>query len=122
MQAFLGAIEGVLKNNNFSNLEWYIIYTFIGISLMLWCYFSWDFKLKSIPRFGVDNVFITIKKSFVFICVMTFSFYYGYKTLNKAIVGEEIDIVTSITNATIVPGIIAFDRVLNQIMVLKKRK
>lgn len=120
IQAFLGATEGVAKQRTFSNLEEYIIYTLIGISMMLWCYFSWDFKFKSFPKFGINNKQIIIKKILVFTFIMIFSFYYGYENLIKIINKKEIDIFIAITNITIVPGIIALDRVLNQIVALKK--
>lgn len=119
IQALLGAMQGVSNVNELSNLEWYILYTFIGISMMLWCYFNWDFQFKSIPKLAINKKQMTIKKIIVFILVMLFSFYYGYKTLDKAVIGEEIDLLITITNATIIPGIIAFDRVLNQIISLR---
>lgn len=53
---------------------------------------------------------------------MIFSFYYRYVNLNKVINGSELDVFIVVTNITIIPGIIAFDRVLNQISVLKTHK
>lgn len=58
----------------------------------------------------------------VFTFVMIFSFYYGYVNLNKVINGGGLDVFIVVTNITIIPGIIAFDRVLNQISVLKTQK
>lgn len=122
IQAFIGATEGVFINRYLSNLEWYFVYTFIGVSMILWCYFSWEFKWNAIPKFGINSKHIIIKKIIVFTFVMIFSFYYGYVNLNKVINGSELDVFIVVTNITIIPGIIAFDRVLNQISVLKKHK
>lgn len=111
----------VLKQNNLSDIEWYIVCTFIGVSLITWCYFDWDYKLKAVPHFGTNSIQMIKKKIIVFIFVMAFSFFYGYATLNNVAGVKEIDIVATITNVTIISGIIAFDRVLNQIMNLKNR-
>ena len=56
-----------------------------------------------------------LKKIIVFTIVMFFVFYQGYCQLNNRLNGEEVDLLVVIANITIVPGIIAFDRVLNQI-------
>lgn len=40
IQTFIGATEGVFNNRYLSNLEWYFVYTFIGISMILWCLHS----------------------------------------------------------------------------------
>lgn len=122
IQGLVGATEGVLKNNNLSNLDWYCVYTFIGISMILWCYFDWEPKLGSMPKFSTNNKQIAVKKIFVFLGIMLFSLYYGYEALNKVVDGKEIDVIATITNATIVPGVIALDRVLNQLQLLRKKE
>lgn len=121
IQALIGAVEGVSTNRSLSNLDWYCVYTYIGISMILWCYFSWSPKLWSIPKFSTDNKQIAIKKVFVFLGIMLFSLYNGYETLNKIVSGKDINVITAITNATIVPGVIALDRVLNQLLLLKRK-
>ena len=76
LQALVGAIEGVISNWNIdSNLEWYIIYTSIGISAILWCYLNWQLRWKAKPSFGADSSSIMIKKIVVFfgLCFLHFT-------------------------------------------------
>jgi hypothetical protein len=125
IQTFLGVVSGVIKNNELSNAEWYFVYTFIGISLMLWCYFSWDLKLKAKPQFATHEIQMIVKKIIVFFVVMIFSFYQGYTQLTVKFGGnleEEKELLVTLTNITIVPGIIALDRVLSQISNYLKKK
>lgn len=125
IQTFLGAVSGVTKNNELSNAEWYFAYTFIGISLMLWCYFSWDLKLKAKPQFATQEIQMIVKKILVFLAVMIFAFYQGYTQLTVkfgATLEEEKELLVTLTNITIVPGVIALDRVLNQISNYLKKK
>lgn len=118
IQGFLGTAQGILQNNKLSNAEWYFIYTFIGISSIIWCYFSWDLKWKARPQFAKVEIPMIIKKIIVFFLVMVFAFYYGYTQLNENFGGsidEEEKLLATLTNITIISGIIAFDRVLNQV-------
>lgn len=98
-----------------------MIYTFIGVSAILWCYFNWELEWKAKPKFGEEDIQIIVKKIFVFSAIMIFTFYQGYKQLNKQFSGEEIDLSITVTNITIIPGIIALDRVLNQIKSFKNK-
>ena len=125
IETFLGAVLEVAKNNELNNAEWYFVYTFIGISSMLWCYFSWDLKLKAKPQFAKQEIQMILKKIIVFGAVMMFSFYQGYTQLAVKF-GEsfeaEKELLVTLTNITIIPGIIALDRVLNQISNYMKKK
>ena len=53
---------------------------------------------------------------------MLFTFYHGYAQVNKHFNGEDVDLVITITNLTVVPGIIALDRMLNQVRNLINEK
>lgn len=121
IQAFSGALQAVEQYMK-TSLELYLVLVSIGVISMLWCYFRWDFKFKSRPRFGVNDKMTIIKKIFVYAVVMCFTFYYGYTNINKLVYGQEIDMTIMITNATIIPIIIALDRILNQIMNFIKQK
>ncbi len=122
MQGFLGATMGVTKSNELSSAEWYFVYTFIGIISMLWCYFSWDLKFKAKPRFGLNDKQVVIKKISVFALVMIISFINGYGTMCKEFYGEDMFPEIRVLNATMIVGIIAFDRCLNQIANYQKLK
>lgn len=115
MQVFSGALQAVIPYMS-TTLELYMVYTSLGIIAMIWCYFRWDFKFKAKPRFGKNDIMTVIKKIIVYSVVMCFSVYYGYVNINKLINGQEIDITILLVNATIVPVMIALDRILNQIM------
>lgn len=125
VQTFLGAVQGVTNNNELSIAEWYFVYTFIGISSMIWCYFSWELKWKAKPQFAKEKMQMVVKKIIVFALVMLFAFYNGYTQLNDNFGGEineEKNLLITLTNITIIPGIIAFDRVLNQISIFIEMK
>ncbi len=125
IQGFLGAVQGVSDNNKLSNVEWYFVLTFIGIISILWCYFSWEFKFKAKPQFAKYNIQMIIKKIIVFSLVMIFVLWQGYIQLDKKFGGnsnEEKEMLMSLASTTIVSGIIAFDRVLNQISNYFKEK
>lgn len=121
IQAFSGALQAVEQYLK-TSLEVYLVLISIGVIAMFWCYFRWDFKLKSRPRFGANDKMTIIKKILVYAAIMCFTFYYGYTNINKLIYGQEIDMTIMITNATIIPIIIALDRILNQIMNFIKQK
>lgn len=120
IQIFLVAVSDVSVNNKLSNAEWYFVYAFIGISLILWCYFNWDMKLKAKPVFGLNEKQIIIKKIFVFALVMIISFVNGYDTMYKEFYGKNVFPEIRVLNATMIVGVIAFDRVLNQVVNYKK--
>lgn len=125
LQAFLGAVEGVMGRTNITNIEWYLIYTFIGVMAIIWCYFSWDLTWKAKPQFAKEELQMSMKKITVFFAVMLFAFYQGYTQLESNFGGaleEEKELVITLTNITIIPGIIALDRVFNQISNYRKNK
>ena len=52
---FLVAAENVSTIYKLSNLEWYIIYTYIGMISVVWCYFSWRLKWNARPQFAKNE-------------------------------------------------------------------
>lgn len=126
LQGFLTAIKGIVGVTEITNLEWYMIYTFIGIAAILWCYFSWSFEWKAKPQFAKKDSQMIVKKIIVFSALTLFVFCQGYNQLNMNF-GENLDkekeMLFKVVNITMVPGIIALDRVLNQINnYIKKKK
>lgn len=118
LEGFLGAAQEVANSCGLSNAEWYFVYTYIGVSAIIWCYFSWELKWKAKPQFAKQKPQMIVKKTIVFFCVMLFAFYNGYTQLSKNFGGgidDETNLLVTLTNITIIPGVIAFDRVLNQI-------
>lgn len=118
LASFIGAVEGVISKVKIINLEGYLIYTFIGIASTLWCYFSWNLDWTAKPQFMKNDSQMIKKKIIVFSVLMVFAFYQGYTQLDMIYGGKldaEKEMLVKITNITIVPGIIALDRVLNQI-------
>jgi hypothetical protein len=116
LQSYIGAIQVVDKR--LSDLDWYILFTLIGIIGILWCYFKWDLKINSYPKFNPNKQQIAIKKIIVFLGVMAFSFCFGYNYIEHNVGGKEIDISLQLINVTTISGIIAFDRVINQFQIL----
>ena len=126
LQGFLTAIKGIVGVTEITNLEWYMVYTFIGIAAILWCYFSWSFEWKAKPQFAKNDSQMIVKKIIVFSALTLFVFCQGYNQLNMNF-GENLDkekeMLFKVVNITMVPGIIALDRVLNQINnYIKKKK
>ena len=125
LQGYLGAIQGVMRNTELTNLEWYLVYTSIGMIAMLWCYFSWSFERGTKPQFSKNDFQTSAKKILVYLALMLFVFYQTYTQLNTSFGGtleEEKELLVKVLNITIVPGIIAMYRVLNQINNLIKIK
>lgn len=116
IQIYFVVIKCII-NENINSLEWYLIYTCIGGICVIWCYFKWESKII-LPQFNVDKKQLAQKKMVVYIFVMVFSLYHGYIQIEKMLNGVEVDIILAVSNVTIIPGIIALDRVLNQISIL----
>lgn len=118
LQCFIGAVYGVSTT---SVLELYLIYTFIGVACVMWCYFKWDIKFLSVPKFNSNSKEVALKKLIVFSVVFVISLYYGYSQLLKTLNNIEVNLSIVLANITIVPGMIAFDRVMSQLVSLFKR-
>lgn len=103
------------------NLVWYVVFTFLGVVSIIWCYFRWDFDWKARPRFEVDKTVMALKKIIVFGVVMGFAFYYGYKQMDAKFNNVDVDNTLTIYNVTLISGIIALDRVLNQVSFVYKK-
>lgn len=114
---YVKAMEVINKTNIIGNFDWYLIYTFIGITCVLWIYFKWEFSMF-VPRIELDKKTLAIKKIVIFTIVMLTSFCYGYAQILKITDGKEIEALTLVANYTIIPGIIALDRVMNQVICL----
>ncbi len=109
-------VEAATNLWTIGNFEWYLIFMFIGITCVLWIYFKWEFT-KFFPRIDVNNKeILAVKKIIIFTIVMLLSFIYGYAQILKIAVGKEIEPLTLVANYTIIPGIIALDRVMNQVI------
>lgn len=102
-------------DDSLKNLIWYVIFTFFGVVSIIWCYFRWDFKWKAKIRFEDDKTVMALKKIIVFGVVMGFAFYHGYKQMDAIFNDAKIDSTLTIYNVTLISGIIALDRVLNQV-------
>jgi len=100
---------------NFMLSDLYLVLLSTGISSVLWIYFKWDLRLTSLPKPNPNKEQVRIKKIIIFTCVMVFSFFLGYKQFMCLTTQEQVDITASLTNFSLVPGIIAFDRVLSQL-------
>ncbi|MBA4686348.1 MAG: hypothetical protein H2184_04275 [Candidatus Galacturonibacter soehngenii] len=118
---FTSIAEIIITKNQLSYLEHYLTYTCIGVTCILWCYFKWELSWKTLPQFEDDEI-MPIKKVLIFSIVMLITLIYGYQQMEKLFNGNTEDAVLILANATIVPGIIVFDRIMNQIIVLKKIK
>lgn len=115
LSALTTSIHQVSLKNSMTNLEWYILFVLIGISCILWCYFKWrQTSYMSLPRFTEDDE-STKKKAIIFLLVFIFSVVLGYKQVLSYLKAQHVDSAFYLTNATIVAGMIAFDRFLNQI-------
>lgn len=118
--SFVISVDSLIINIVLSDLEEYIIFSFIGIASITWCYLKWELSWKAMPKIDDDNTMVAIKKNFVFSMVMVVSFAYGYGQVKKVISKSDVDEVLIVTNATIITGVIALDRVFNQIISLIK--
>ena len=104
----------MIKKQVTDNLVWYVIFTFFGISAIIWCYFRWDLKWKAKPKLEEDKIVLALKKTLVFTLVMIFAFYHGYKQMDAIFKDVKADSTLTVYNVTLISGIIALDRVLNQ--------
>lgn len=109
--ANLTRIEGTM-----STLQFYISMVMIGVSGVIWCYFSWDEdRFLSKPREATRNEKKS-KKIVLYSLLCIFVLVLGYQqTIN---VFEEVHNVPTLyttTNNSVVVAIIAFDRIMNQI-------
>ena len=102
------------------NLILYCVLAFLGIAAIIWCYFRWDLKWKAKPELEEENV-LALKKTFVFVLIMLFAFYHGYKQMDAIFNGVEVDSTLTVYNVTMISGIIALDRVLNQVTFIYKK-
>lgn len=107
----------LLKKQVDDKLFLYVALTFFGVAAIIWCYFRWDFKWKAKLRFEGDKIVMPLKKSIVFGIVMVIAFCYGYSQLKALLVeGTKVDYELAVYNATMISGMIALDRVLNQVL------
>lgn len=110
---YLYAIPVIIDKIN--NLEWYVIYTLIGITSIVWCYFKWDVKsFKSKPKL-IGNRENKIKKISIFLIVFLYTTYLGYNQTLEILEGKDLNPIFKLMNATAIAGIIALDRVLSLI-------
>lgn len=118
---FGSVAQVVIPINDGNFLEWYYVFCFIGIASVIWCYFDWELKWKAIPTMTISEKKVSYKKIIVYVIAMIITLVYGYRNVNKILNNQEIDLFIAIINATILPSIIAVDRILNQIRNFKKQ-
>ena len=105
-------------------LEGFSFFISLGIFGLVWCYFRWEFKLKSFPRLDIDenSLFLMGKKIFIYALMLVCSFYYGFLQLKDIVYGHEIDPLSFVFCAIIMPCTVAIDRLLNQLVLLARVK
>ena len=119
----LGTIAEIVipfKENN--SLEWYFVFCFIGIASVIWCYFDWELDWKAKPTMTISDKNVSYKKIIVYMIALIITLVYGYWNVNKILNIQDMDIFIAIVNATILPSVIATDRILSQIRNFKKQK
>lgn len=102
-------------------LDWYMIYILIGIACIVWCYFKWDLKLISLPKFNDNSKEVAAKKTIIFFLVFLFSLFYGYHQIQMILNHVEIDLGFTVINITVISVIIALDRVFSQLVSINKK-
>lgn len=109
-------IYGIIGDFELSDIECYISLCMIGISCVLWCYFSWDAnKIFVMPRLAFSEE-RKYKKITVYILIFIFVLCQGYnQTLHVVDSSYEVNILFSITNYSVIVAAIALDRLMNQI-------
>lgn len=113
--------KGIIPINDGNLIEWYGVFCFWGIASIIWCYFDWELKWNAIPTMSCSDKKVSYKKIIVYVIAMIITLVYGYSNVNKILNNQDIDIFIAIVNATILPSIIAVDRILNQIHTFKKQ-
>lgn len=111
----------VIPFNDNNSLEWYFVFCFIGIASVIWCYFDWELDWKAKPTMTISDKNVSYKKIIVYMIALIITLVYGYWNVNKILNIQDMDIFIAIVNATILPSVIATDRILNQIRNFKKQ-
>lgn len=98
------------------NLVFYISFCLIGVFCVIWCYFSWDIEhIFVMPRKAKEEE-RKIKKIVIYTLIFIFVMCQGYfQTLHALDPSVEVNVLFQVTNYSIVVGIIALDRIMNQI-------
>lgn len=115
---WVASLHSMNKRFILSDIECYISLWLIGFFCVIWCYFSWD----------IDRIFVKPRKAkaeerrkkkiLIYLLILIFVIMQGYYQTLHAIgikTSEEIYTLFSVTNYSIVVGVIALDRLLNQI-------
>lgn len=110
---------GIAQKVELTLIEYYVIFVLMGITSVIWSYFSWDAEYLVTPiMFSVKHEQY-IKKVFLYTLLLFFTLGYGYIQVSNVItVGESINPVLAVVNSSIFIATIAFDRVLNQICLI----
>lgn len=100
-----------------TNLEAYISLCLIGVFSVLWCYFSWDIEhIFVFPRKAKPKE-RRAKKLLVYLLIYIFVVCQGYYQVLHAIdKNYEVNALLSVSYYSIVVGIIALDRIMNQLI------
>lgn len=100
-----------------TNLQAYAALCITSFFSVFWCYFSWDIEhIFVLPRKAKPTE-RRIKKIILYTLIYIFTVFQGYYQTMHAINKEsEISALLSVANYSIVVGIIALDRIMNQII------
>lgn len=98
------------------NLIFYISFCLIGVFCVIWCYFSWDIEHIFVMPRKAKAKHKKIKKIVLYTLIFIFVMCQGYfQTLHALDPTVEVNVLFQVTNYSIVVGIIALDRIMNQI-------
>ena len=113
----------LVRDNVIKDIEAYLIFSFVGLFSILWCYLRWDLNWKSVPYFDFSSNSIPVlsKKTIIFSFLVLVNFVYGFSQLKKIVNGSPIDTSVLAINSILIPGMIAFDRVLSHFCMLKRK-
>ncbi len=107
------SVEAVNNKQPLNNFEAYVSFVIYGIIVVLWCYLRWD-KLK--VEFNYDKKLLAIKRAIMFFFIMIFTLYKGYgDAMNNR------NYILDVINIAVITAIIAFDRVLNQVWIIREK-
>lgn len=113
LMLFFFTIDKFMVEPNY--IDVYLLYTFMGILAVIWCYFKWDLSWKALPKFDIDSDIVSAKKAVIFFLVTVFVFGYGYQQSQNIFFNKKLGVSMVLFNATVIPGLLALDRLLAQI-------
>ncbi len=111
------AMEHMLQKYDITNLEFFGAFCFIGVFVVIWCYFSWDLEHFFVRIHIASKMEQRYKKMVLYMLILVFSLVQGYyQTVYVMEQVHEIPLLFSVANYSSVVIAIALDRVLNQVV------